>query len=1428
MDKAKEFPLAFAQRQLWFLEQLTLNGVGYNLLDAYHIQGALQVDVLKHCLSVMIERHGAFRTFFQDSSGQPVQVVAERIEWKLCQLDLRALPNSSREVEARKIVEAEVAHPFNLASPPLWRITLIQLDEQDCWLVFVVHHIIFDGRSSELFWHELLVLYNSVCHGHRGQLPEYPPQMTDFVFWQQQYLQGDVLDNLLSYWRQKLDSSLSPLELPTDFPRPAQPGDRGASLTISLPGTLAERLRLLSQRQQTTLFITCLAAFKVLLFRYTTQTTIAVGTPFTCRSKPELVNIIGFLVNTLVLKTELNEKQSFLNLLAQVRTTALEAYEHGELPFDLLVETLRPERDLSYNPLFQVMFVMPQRLSILPQNSTLTFSPLDLEPDTANFDLTLEVQETSTGIIASIEYNTDLFLPATISMMLNNYGVLLEAIVKNPQQTISRLSLLTSNECKQLLNIWSHTTTLVDKQQKALLSEHAALTLSLKTVGQEVIGELFQQGDLSKADAIATVLQQYLLQLQHIAANPTYSPPAQLDLKDAAVSHIKMHWSHLDSIANLDAPVKCLHQYFEDRVREVPDKIAVRHQSQQLTYRELNAAANQLAHLLIERGVQPDTVVGLCLARSIDMVVALLAVLKSGGAYLPLDPDYPPERLKYMVEDGQVPLVLTHSSLKPRLPNLSKSRAILYLDKDRTQIANKSQVNPTVAVEPGHLAYIIYTSGSTGKPKGVMIEHRAVSHFVQAAIVHYGITSSDCLLQFGSLSFDLAVEEIFTCLSSGARLQLRNDDMLVSPNIFLRSCQEWGITILDLPTAYWHQLVADIAPAQVQVPPTLRLIIIGGERVLPSLVKMWQQKVGDYPRLINSYGPTEATVVTTTFWITQVPTVRQDIPIGRPLPNSEVYVLDQYLQPVPIGTPGELLIGGHSLARGYLHRPDLTQLKFIPHPFSSEPGARLYKTGDRVRYLSDGNLEFLGRVDHQVKIRGFRIELGEIESTLLQYPDIREAAVVARADHSGYQQLIAYIVERPGQPISESTLRSFLKQNLPTYMVPATMITLEALPMTPNGKVDAQALPLPSLMSIPSHDTISIAPRTPLEDTLVKLWAEVLNLPKVGIRDGFFKLGGHSLQAVQLMTRIMSELDVELPLSALFNAPTVEEMSELLLQAGVQIPWSPLVPIQAKGAKPPFFAIHGGHGEVLFYEALAEQLGHDQPFYALRARGNDYPDMPHRQIEEMAACYIEAIRQVQPEGPYRIGGASFGGIVAFEMAQQLSAQGQITDPLVLFDTGGFGEFMQPLPLEQRTMNAVQFIFKYGLQETWKRLQLRILRLFTVESAVEFYRATGELPNRASPTLAIWESVWETNLEAVEQYTPKVYSGSVKLLRATDDGNFLWNDHQPDYGWGNYVQGGVTCYDLPGTHIGIFQAPNVEHLAQTLGQLLDRHPEAQKH
>ena len=1491
VNQAVEAPLSFSQRQLYFLGQITADGAEYNIPNAYSLRGLLQVEALQQSLQRLVVRHAALRTRFQATKERPVQIVEKHLQVNLQIQDFSHLPYKQSIQTAQKRAVAEANQPFDLALAPLWRVTLLRLTPNEHWLLFTVHHIIFDGWSVNIFFGELLTLYEAICKQQPCELPALPLQYTDFTRQQQQQLQGDFLAGLLKYWTQRLGGELQPLELPSDYPRPPQPSYRGASASIEIPARLVDKLRVLGQQKKATLFMTLLAAFKVLLFRYTNQTDIVVGTPIANRSRPEFRSMIGFLVNTLVLRNYLEGSQSFWQVLERVRTSALEAYDYQALPFDLLVEALQPERDLSYNPLFQVMFQLHEKPTASPADDAtdeLLWKPLEIESDRAMFDLVMEAEVLTDGLLVTLEYSQDLFEASTIERMLGHFQQLLEGIAAAAAQPIAQLPLLSPAERTQLIEHWSRTESRTESRaekgqlrsydrpyskshSRNLSAEELDLTLSLQNAAGKMVGELTYYGDLSRTDAIATALEKASAQLRQIAKNAPaknapYTPPYQLYLEtenpnaagteaagaEAAgteeknTAQLTPDWHKQLNPGDENTPTKCLHQHFVDQVEQTPHRIAVSYQAdsyqadsyhtinntdniashngeqtQQLTYAQLNARANQLAHHLLDCGIQPDQPVGLFLERSPEIIVALLAVLKAGGAYLPIAPDYPQERISYIINDAKIDVILTQSHLSDRLSNAVKHT--ICVDRASERLATQSKSNPIISVTPRNLAYIIYTSGSTGKPKGVMIEHQAASHFVRAAIAQYGITKSDCVLQFAAISFDLAVEEIFISLLSGAKLQLRNETMLGTAAQFTRCCQDWGLTVLNLPTAYWHQLVADMATSYLRLPEAIRLVIIGGERALPSRVKTWQTLVGDYPLLINAYGPTEATVTATGFTVDSSTTIHQEVPIGRPFANVETYILDPYAQPVPIGITGELHIGGKSLARGYLHRQDLTQLKFIPHPFSSDASARLYKTGDQARYLPDGNIEFLGRIDTQVKIRGFRIELGEIESALLQFPGVRETVVTTREDGLGHSQLAAYIIEQPSSPVSITALKNFLRQTLPSYLVPSTIDSLTALPLTPNGKVDLQALPEPAVLDSWDEASLYIAPRTPIEETLSVIWAQALGRTKVSIRDSFFELGGHSLQAIQVMAQIVSELEVELPLSALFQAPTVEEMAQLLHQAGAKSPWTPLVALQSSGSKRPFFAVHGGHGEVLFYQTLAQHLGKDQPFYAMRALGNDYPDIAHTRIEDMASCYIEAMRRVQPEGPYRIGGTSLGGIVAFEMAQQLQAIGQTTERLVLFDTGGFENFAIPLPWYQRLVSLFRYIPKYGIAETWRRLQLRVLKVFMLDSAVEFYRATGKMPTRFSTELDIWETVWLANLEAIERYRPQPYSGKLTLLRAIDDGDFMWHAHALDYGWGRYALGGVEQQDMPGTHIGIFKEPAVKQLAEQLAQLLEIPP-----
>jgi amino acid adenylation domain-containing protein len=1107
IPRSESIPLSFAQARLWFLDQLQPNSSFYNIPLALRLIGQLNIAALQSSINAIIQRHEALRTNFATQEGQPVQVIASTLNCQLQVVNLLHLPESDREIEAQRLVNEQANRPFNLEREPLLRGTVLQLGETEYVLLLTMHHIISDGWSLGVFVRELTELYKAFCTGAPPSLPLLPVQYADFAVWQRQWLQGEILVPQLDYWKKQLLDAPVLLELPTDRPRPAVLTFRGGYYYTALSLELSAELTALSKRAGVTLFMTLLAAFGTLLYRYSGQDNIVVGTPVANRNRREIEGLIGFFVNTLVLRTDLSGNPSFEQLLNRVREVAIGAYAHQDLPFEQLVEALQPTRDLSYTPLFQVMFALDDALVPSVELPELTVSSYAVEIGTAKFDLTLSMENTADGLVGEWEYNADLFDEVTIARMARHFQTLLEAIAANPIQPISQLPLLTETECHQLLVEWNNT-----------------------------FAEFPQD--------------------------------------------------------------KCIHQLFEEQVERSPDAVALVFEGTELTYLQLNARANQLAHYLLSLGVEPEVLVGICVERSLEMVVGLLGILKAGGAYVPLDPAYPSERLAFMLEDSAVSVLLTQQRLVDRLPK--HEAQIVCLDTQWEAIAQYSSKNIACDVKAENLAYVIYTSGSTGKPKGVTIQHRSLVNYTTAVSIEYEIekcdsesvavatlgasallrtplekpkASADRILQFSSISFDVSAEEIYTSLTSGATLVLRTDSMLDSVGVFLQKCRDWEITVLALPTAYWHELTAFLSKETFVLPPSLRLIIIGGEKALPERLKTWIEYVGQRVRLVNNYGPTEATVGATIYDCSAANPASTQVPIGRPIRNVQTYILDRYQQPVPIGVPGELHIGGAGLARGYLDYPDLTQEKFIPNSLGNEPGLSLYKTGDKARYLPDGNIEFLGRIDNQVKIRGFRIELGEIETAISQHPSVKETVVIATENNTNNKQLVAYIVPQTEVAPSISDLRCFLKQKLPDYMIPAAFVMLDNLPLTPNGKVDHRALPEPELR--PELSLTFVAPRTPIEEMLANIWASVLGIEKVGVHNNFFELGGHSLLAAQVISRARDTMSVELPLRSLFEAPTVATLAEHVensLHSGQSIQAQPLLPIPRSGDIPLSFA----------------------------------------------------------------------------------------------------------------------------------------------------------------------------------------------------------------------------------------------------------------
>ena len=1072
--KDTELPLSFAQQRLWFLDQLQPNSALYNIPMVLRLQGNLNQGALEQSLWSICDRHEVLRTNFVTINGQPTQIIQTTRE-TISVVDLQDLPIQEQAEKTQQLKQKQATQPFDLAKESLIRITLVVLSETEHLLLVCMHHIISDGWSIEVFIHELTTLYNAYAQNQPANLAPLPIQYADFAIWQRQWLQGDVLQTQLNYWQNQLADAPALLSLPTDHPRPAVQSFVGTQQEFSLSPKLSQALTELSRQQGVTLFMTLLAAFDTLLYRYTGSSDILVGTPIANRNRGEIEGLIGFFVNTLVLRTDLADNPSFSQLLTRVREVAMDAYAHQDLPFEMLVEALQPERDLSHTPLFQVAFVLQNTPKSEIEMTGLKVTDLPLENTTAKFDLTLAMVHTDNALKGVWEYNTDLFDSGTIERLAGHFVNLLAGIVANPQTQISQLPLLTAVEQQQLLVEWNNT-----------------------------------QVDYSQ--------------------------------------------------------IKCIHTLFEEQVERTPDAIAVVFENQQLTYTELNGRANQLAHYLQKLGVKADTLVGICVERSLEMMVGLLGILKAGGAYVPLDPEYPRERLQFAIADAQLSLLLTQERLLNKLTE--NQTQLILLEQVEEEINQNSQDNLTGVVTTNNLANLIYTSGSTGKPKGVMVEHRGLFNLAQAQIKTFNLHSDSRILQFASLNFDASIWEILMAMGAGATLYLSKKDALMPGLPLTELLKNYDITHITLPPSA-------LAVLPLEELAKLQTIIVAGEACSEELIKQWATG----RNFFNAYGPTETSVCATVEkWTDET----EKITIGRPIANAQVYILDSHLQPVPIGVPGELHIGGMGLARGYLNRPELTQEKFIPNPFEKQEdsrqkaeGSRLYKTGDLARYLPDGKIEYLGRIDNQVKIRGFRIELGEIEALLNKNEAVQGSCVMAREDNPGDKRLVAYVVpQQKNQPIFPNydevnnnysdhlgqSLKANLKKLLPDYMVPSAFVILDAFPLTPNGKIDRRALPAPDLQNKGEY----IAPSNPIEEKLAQIWAEVLKLERVSIDDNFFELGGHSLLATQVISRCQKAFDIVLPLRYLFESPTIAQLSAVILnelQSGSSLKLPSIVPV---------------------------------------------------------------------------------------------------------------------------------------------------------------------------------------------------------------------------------------------------------------------------
>jgi amino acid adenylation domain-containing protein len=1125
-------PASFAQRRLWLLDRIQPGSTAYNVPMGIRLRGPLEASVLADALAELVMRHETLRTAFDEEEGEPVQLIAPELRPELLEIDLSAFPDA--EAEARRLADEEARRPFDLRRAPLLRASLLRLAEDDHLLLLSLHHVVTDGWSLGILLRELPEIYAAFVAGLPSPLPDLPIQYADFAAWQQQWLQGEVLEQKLRPWRQRLAGAPAGLDLPTDRPRlldgPAE--GRAGFLPTALGAPLSADLRQLARSSGATLFMTLLAGFQTLLFRHSGQPDLVVGSPVANRNRLEIEGIIGFFVNTLALRGDLSGDPTFRQLLERVREVAVEAFAHEDLPFEKLVEELRPDRRTQQNPIFPVLFAVQQKQGLpaaSAEDGGLRWELAEVHPGTAKLDLTLQLVDDPAGIHGSWEFDADLFDAATIERLGRHLRVLLADAAAHPDRRLSELAVLSPGERHQIEVEWN--------DSRSAWPRH------------ETIPRL-------------------------VAAQAARTPDA-------------------DALISVEGTV---------------------------TYRDLVRRARRLGRHLRALGVGIDRPVGVFVERGAAMVETWLGVLEAGGAYIPLDPGYPAERLAFMLRDAQVACVVTSRELAQRLP--AQSAPLLYRE-DLTPDGDLPE-GPVGAAEPDSLAYVIYTSGSTGLPKGVAVSHSALIRTVRDT--NYAeFPPADRVAQVSNASFDPASFEVWGALIHGAPLVLIEPDVATSPEDLSRALNERGIGTAFLTSSLFHRMASEW-PAAFR---SMRQLLVGGEAVDPSRAAE-VLAAGGPERLINAYGPTESTVFACTHTIREVPAGASSVPIGRPVANTTALVLDAALRPVPVGVAGELWLGGDGLARGYLGRPELTAERFVPDPLAYAPGARLYRTGDRARLLPDGTVDYLGRIDRQVKIRGFRIEPGEIEVVLAAHPAVAECAVEARRNAVGELALIAWFVPRRSPAPTMIELRSHLQGSLPEPLLPSAYIELDALPRTPNGKLDRAALPEPD--AIGAATSGFVPPRTPVEEVLASIWASVLRVERIGATDNFFDLGGHSLTATAVTSLVRSTFQVELPTRAIFKEPTLADMAELiekllLSREGLELP--PVTPASRGPESPLSFA----QQRLWFLDELA---GGASPFYnisaALLLTGTLDPGALGRALDEIVSRH-EALRTTFRTGP---------------------------------------------------------------------------------------------------------------------------------------------------------------------------------------------------
>jgi len=1332
-----QFPLSSAQQRLWFIHRLDPDSPAYNLVLTRRIWMEVDEEILQRTLDELVRRHEILRTTFCMGEEEPVQVVHETGGIALVTQDLRHLPPEERAEAAYCAVREAAKEPFDLEQGPLVRCMLFRLDAAEHILGLVIHHIIFDGWSRGVLDRELSAIYRALREDRPHGLAELPFQYADYAVWQR----GRVaeLEHQLAYWKKQLAGPVARLELPADHPQRPEGEARAFSKFLLLPDELSRAVFSLAREENVTPFAVLLAAFQLLLYRLSGQEDVILGVPVAGRQHPELENLIGLFLNTLVLRTGLSGNPSFRELLARTSCTLVGAYENQEFPFERLVEELQPERSLHRNPLFDVLvnYIPPDQSYHLGDMPALG-DDLDLGEDEARFPLTLYIEHWQNQLRLRLMAQNDLFSEERAAALLDQYVFLLEQAVADRSAPIRSYSLVTP--------------------------------------------------------AAASLLP--------------------------------------DPRAPLAVPRQELfYRWIVDWARRCPDATALEQDGRRWTYAELVEQAERIARGLVGLGLRPGETAAVTGERSFGLVASLLGVFMAGGVALGLDPLLPERRAREMLKIAGTRWLLACGGWEDPaalLSDLPQARLLRLRPESGALEESAGSAAPLPELSPDAPAYIFFTSGTTRFPRAVLGVHRGLSHFLAWQRETFSVTPNDRTAQFTGLSFDVVLRDLFLPLVSGATLALPPAGVLPGSESGLRWMEQARITLLHTVPSVAQAWLAANTGARLE---SLRWVFFAGEPLPEALVRSWREQFGRQTGIANLYGPTETTLAKFYALIGEEPWPGVQ-PVGCPLPQTQGLVLSPEGKLCGVGEPGEIAIRTPFRSLGYLNEPEENAARFFPNPFRDDPADLLYRTGDLGRYRPDGSLEILGRLDEQVKINGVRVDPGEIASLLIEHPEVKSAVVVARKEEGRPPALVAYVVAGQGSRLDSAPLRRHCAERLPGALVPSAFVFLERLPLGPNGKVDRKALPPPETVQ-PQAGEATLSPRDEIETRLAEIWKKLLRVERVGVQDDFFALSGHSLLAVRLFVRIQEAFGVNLPLNSLFREATIENLARQIRSQSRMEAWSSLVPIRPEGGRPPFFCVHGITGDAVWFEYLVPYLDPDQPIWGLQSRGLDGVQQPCTSIEEMAAHYISEIRALQPTGPYYLGGYSYGGSIAYEMARQLWEANQEVGLLVIIDhatpkSGYYDVRLSPALLWGMLRN-----FPYHLADFLRLRPDQILRRLARKARVILKRLSASLPRPArqgrgvdakdlideAPHLpAHIQQLIEINFNAILRYDPRPYSGRVTLLRAK--GERLVCSHDYYMGWSRFAAGGVDVRLIPGSHLSLFKEPHIRRLAAQLQTCLD--------